>query len=203
MNCISVFIFILHRCTSDSWFRNYGKRIKFGFYISSKRFTFSELWLGNLFIECKLNFKTTLISYGMHVMCCGRMYQMSILCKRGETALHRPNFAPTKHYKMQYDKGITTLFTISQWRHNQCDGTPNHWHLDCLLNCLFRRRSKKTSTLLATALFEGNPPVTGGFPSQRTSDTENVSIWLRHHEQHTNSACFRVSVAYLPCCALF
>ena len=28
---------------------------------------------------------------------------------------------------------------------------------------------------------EGNPPVTGGFPSQRASNTENISIWWRHH----------------------
>ena len=30
---------------------------------------------------------------------------------------------------------------------------------------------------------EGNPPVTGGFPSQRTSNAENVSIWWRLHEK--------------------
>ena len=29
---------------------------------------------------------------------------------------------------------------------------------------------------------EGNPPVTGGFPSQGTSNVENVSISLLHHE---------------------
>ena len=28
---------------------------------------------------------------------------------------------------------------------------------------------------------EGNPPVTGGFSSQKASNAENVSIWLRHH----------------------
>ena len=28
---------------------------------------------------------------------------------------------------------------------------------------------------------EGNPSVTGGFPSQRASDADNVSIWWRHH----------------------
>ena len=28
----------------------------------------------------------------------------------------------------------------------------------------------------------GNPLVTGGFPSQRASNTENVSIWWRHHD---------------------
>ena len=46
---------------------------------------------------------------------------------------------------------------------------------------LFRCRSKKTSKLRVTGLCEGNSPVTGEFPAQRASDTENVSIWWRHH----------------------
>ena len=29
---------------------------------------------------------------------------------------------------------------------------------------------------------QGNPSVTGGFPSQRVSNAENVSIWWRHHD---------------------
>ena len=33
-----------------------------------------------------------------------------------------------------------------------------------------------------TGLCEGNPPVAGGFPSQRASNAENVSIWWRHHD---------------------
>ena len=36
---------------------------------------------------------------------------------------------------------------------------------------------KKTSKLHITGLCEGNSPVTGGFPSQRASNTENASIW--------------------------
>ena len=69
-----------------------------------------------------------------------------------------------------------------QWRHNERDGVSNHQCLHCLLNHLFRRRSKKTSKLRVTGLCEGNPPVTGGFPSQRVSNAEVVSIWWRHHE---------------------
>ena len=52
----------------------------------------------------------------------------------------------------------------------------NYRRLVCLLNRLFRRRSKKTSKPLVTGLHVGNPPVTGWFPSQRASDEENVSI---------------------------
>ena len=69
-----------------------------------------------------------------------------------------------------------------QWRHNERDGVTNHRCLDCLLNRLFKCRSKKTSTFRVTGFCEWNPPVTGGFPSQRASrDAENVSIWWRHH----------------------
>ena len=73
-----------------------------------------------------------------------------------------------------------THFTL-QWHHNEHNGISNRQHLDCLLNRLFRRRSKKTSKLHVTGLCDGNPPVTSGFPSQRVSNTENVSIWWRHH----------------------
>ena len=47
---------------------------------------------------------------------------------------------------------------------------------DFLLNRLFKRKSKKTSKLRITGLCEGNSPVTGEFPAQRTSNTEHVSI---------------------------
>ena len=45
-----------------------------------------------------------------------------------------------------------------QWRHIERDGVLNHRCIDCLLNRLFRRRSKKTSKLRVTGLYEGNPP---------------------------------------------
>ena len=59
----------------------------------------------------------------------------------------------------------------------------NHQPYDCLLNRLFRCRSKKTSELCVTGLCEGNSPVTGEFPEERASNTENVSIWWRHHDK--------------------
>ena len=68
-----------------------------------------------------------------------------------------------------------------QWRHNKRDGVSNHQPHDCLLNRLFRRRSKNTSKLRVTGICEGNSPVTGEFPAQRASDAENVSIWWRHY----------------------
>ena len=53
--------------------------------------------------------------------------------------------------------------------------------LHCLLNRLFRRRSKETSKLRVTDLCAGNSPEKGEFPAQRVSNSENVSIWWRHH----------------------
>ena len=44
-----------------------------------------------------------------------------------------------------------------------------------------RHRSKKTSKLRVTGLFAGNSTATGDFATQKASNTENVSIWWRHH----------------------
>ena len=44
------------------------------------------------------------------------------------------------------------------WRHNDHDGVSNHQPNGCLLNRLFRRRSKKTSKLSVTGLCVGNSP---------------------------------------------
>ena len=71
--------------------------------------------------------------------------------------------------------------TSLQWRHNERDGVSKHQAHDCLLNRLFRCRSKETSKLRVTVLCEGNSPVTGEFPTQRAVNVEKVSIWWRHH----------------------
>ena len=67
------------------------------------------------------------------------------------------------------------------WRHNGHDSISNHQPHDCLLNRLFRRRSKKISKLRVTGLCVENSPETGEFPAQMVINTENVSIWWRHH----------------------
>ena len=78
-----------------------------------------------------------------------------------------------------YGKIDTTL----RWRYNGHDSVSNHQPHECLLNLLFRRRSKWTSKLRVTGLCVGNSPGTGEFPAQMASHAENVSIWWRHHEQ--------------------
>ena len=68
-----------------------------------------------------------------------------------------------------------------QWCHNERNGVSNHWHLDCLFNCLFRHRPKKTSKLCVTGLCERNSPVTSEFLAQRASNMDNVSIGRSHY----------------------
>ena len=49
--------------------------------------------------------------------------------------------------------------TSLQWRHNDRNGVSNHQPHECLLNGLFRPRSKKASKLRVTGLCAGNSPV--------------------------------------------
>ena len=76
---------------------------------------------------------------------------------------------------------LSNLNTL-QWRHNGRDSVSNHQPRDCLLNSLFKRRSKKTSKLRVTGLCAGNSPVIDEFPTQMASNVENGFIWWRHHE---------------------
>ena len=80
-----------------------------------------------------------------------------------------------------YDLFIHVPFTL-QWRHNGRDSVSNHQPHYCLLNRLFRRRSKKTPKVLDTGLCAGNSPGTGEFLAQMASIAANVSIWWRHHD---------------------
>ena len=73
----------------------------------------------------------------------------------------------------------------SWWRH--CNGKfITRWRLKSPASRWFAQtfvqaQVKKTSKLGVTGLCEGNLSVTGAFPSQRASNTENISIWWRHH----------------------
>ena len=64
---------------------------------------------------------------------------------------------------------VSQAFGTLHWRHNEHDGASNCQPHDCLLNRLFRRKSKKTSKFRVTGLCEWNSPATG-------------SILWRHHE---------------------
>ena len=85
-------------------------------------------------------------------------------------------------YKHMTHIGYGYSWTL-HWRHNDHhDGVSNHQPRHCLLNGLFRRRSKKTLKLRVTDLCTVNSPGTGA------SNAENVSIWWRLHEVITPHA---------------
>ena len=81
----------------------------------------------------------------------------------------------------QFTRMPRACFYSLGWRLNGRDSVSNDQPHDCLLNSLFRLRSKKTSKLRVTGLYAGNSPETGEVPAQRASTAENVSIWWRHH----------------------
>ena len=99
---------------------------------------------------------------------------------------HRPLTGPLhnhndRQFVVQGDWGRVHVTPSLQWRHNDPDSVSNHQSHDCLLNRLFRHRSKKASKLRVTGLCAGNSPGTGEFPAQMASNAANVSIWWRHH----------------------
>ena len=78
------------------------------------------------------------------------------------------------HFMRSYHQASYCVIKHSlQWCHNGRSGVSNHQPHDCLLNRLFRRRSKKISKPHVTGLRAGNSQVTGEFPAQRASNAEN------------------------------
>ena len=90
----------------------------------------------------------------------------------------------TEHMESDYMHWTSDGFVFStlRWRQNGRDSVSNHQPQDCLLNRLFRCRSKKTSKLRVTGLCVGNSPGTGEFPAQMASYAEKVSIGWRHDD---------------------
>ena len=86
--------------------------------------------------------------------------------------------------------------TTSLWRYNDRNGVSNRQRLDDLPNRLFKRRSNIKVLPRQWPLW-GEPRATGGFPSQRTSHAENVSIWWRHHEIITTKQSTSKQFAYV------
>ena len=79
------------------------------------------------------------------------------------------------------------MITTLRWRHNGCDSVSNHQPHDCLLNRLFRRRSKKTSKLRVTGLCAG---ITG-------------DRWIPRTNGQLHGKCFHLMTSswqfHLPC----
>ena len=78
-------------------------------------------------------------------------------------------------YILTKGQSVERIRTL-QWRHNERDGASNDRRLDCLINRLNRRRSKKTSELRVTGLCEGNLPVTLSY-SNMTWHTPRAIQW--------------------------
>ena len=85
---------------------------------------------------------------------------------------------PFAHFPSLSTSSFHSVSWTLQWR-NERNGVSNHWGHDCLLNILFRRRSKKTPKLRVTSLGEGNSPVTGEFPAQRARVTRK---WFHYDD---------------------
>ena len=92
-------------------------------------------------------------------------FLLNLLCI--QTLSHSPqNITTVTHY-------IDVIMTTMASQSTRLAG--------CLLNRLFRRRSKKTSKLRVTGLCAGNSPGLVNSPAQMASNAENVSIWWRQH----------------------
>ena len=85
---------------------------------------------------------------------------------------------------------VKCIIVMSWWGDDVSNHQPHH----CLLNRLFRRKSKKISKLRVTGLCEGNSLVTGEFPAQRASNAENISIWWHHQgmTRHPDSPAYQL-----------
>ena len=75
---------------------------------------------------------------------------------------------------------------IIMWLYNsdvtwESYGISNHQQLNCSSTACSVLHQRKHQISVLLALCEGNPPVTGGFPSQRASDAEIISILCYHH----------------------
>ena len=97
-------------------------------------------------------------------------------------------------YCVQKSRGHHSV--LLQWRHNEHDSVSNHQPHDCLLNRLFRHRSKKISNLCVTDFCEGNLPVTGKFPAQRAKTRKMFSYDDVVMYLHSNRVCL-VAVVWL------
>ena len=96
-----------------------------------------------------------------------------------------------------------------QWRHNGNDGVSNHQPCDCLLNRLFRRRSKKTSKLRVTGLCGGDftgdrwIPCTKGPVTRKIFPFDDVIIWWQEIKTFFSDSVWmhiNGNLVYIRCC---
>ena len=87
---------------------------------------------------------------------------------------------------VQRDSDTESLYISWQWRHNGRDGVSNHQPHDCLLNRLFRRRSRKTSNSAPLAfvreihLWLVNSPHKWTITRKMFPFDDFILLWCRH-----------------------
>ena len=73
---------------------------------------------------------------------------------------------------------IRLLITVtSQWERRRLRSLASRMFVQPFVQAQIKENDKPC----VTGLFNRNPPVTDGFPSQRATKAENVSIWWCHH----------------------
>ena len=113
-------------------------------------------------------------------------FALLIILKQLGTAINTPA-------QMEHDVENSSMSSL-QYRDNGRNGVSNHQPHHCLLNRLFGRRSKKTSKLRVTGLCTGNSPVSGEFPVQMHSNTENISIWWHYYDDVMIIASLKITL---------
>ena len=94
-----------------------------------------------------------------------------------------------------------------QWRHNGHDSVSNHQSHDCLLNRIFKRRSKKTSKLRVTGPGSHRGPVNSPhkmpvtrkmfpFDDVIMNAVHQKIIWICHTARH-QSLAIKAAVSYI------
>ena len=121
------------------------------------------------------------------------IFLFSIISTRGRVSSNATTFSSIIPLTMLGARAsgidqVNSLHHLLQWRHNERDGVLNHGRHDYLVKRLFRDRSKETSKLRVTGLWDENPPLTGEFPSLSASYAEMFpfrdAIMFRCTENH-------------------
>ena len=72
---------------------------------------------------------------------------------------------------------------------NEHQGILKNWQLDCLFNSFSSWQQRKRQRSALVALCKGNPLVTSGFPWERASNVESISMWWWLHYVSSLHGC--------------
>ena len=103
---------------------------------------------------------------------------------------------------MSFSQYRSSSHSSLRWRHNDHDGVSNHQPHGCLLNRLFRRRSKKTSKLRVTGLCVGTSPGPVNSPhkwpvTRKMFPFDDVIMYKISSSQFSLTQWYRASYKYV------